>query len=237
MTNITVVFDNYVTDNRLAPGWGFSCLIELPGKTLLFDTGGDSSILLNNISKLRIDPQKIDAVMLSHIHNDHTGGLAGFLEKNKTASVYFLRSFPDSFKDEVKSSGERVEEVSAAGELFPGVYTTGELGVKIKEQSLVVSTGEGLVVITGCAHPGIVEIIQKAKAILPGEKICLVMGGFHLLDSSRNNIMSVIDSFRRLGVSKAAPSHCSGDETRSLFRERYGDSYINSGAGKKISLS
>ena len=235
--NITVVFDNYVIDNRLTPGWGFSCLVELPGKNVLFDTGGDGPILLDNMSRLQIDPQKIDAVVLSHIHNDHTGGLAVFLEHNKTATVYLLRSFPDSFKDEVKSSGAKVEEVYEAKELLPGVYTTGELDKGIKEQSLVVKSGEGLVIITGCAHPGVVEIIQKAKAMLPGEKVYLVTGGFHLRDLSRGNNMSVIDAFRRLGVAKAAPSHCSGDETRRLFKEQYGDSYINSGAGKIITLS
>ena len=235
--NITVVFDNYVIDNRLNPGWGFSCLVELPRKNILFDTGGDGSILLENMSRLQIDPRSINAIVLSHIDDDHTGGLAVFLEHNKTATVYLLRSFPDSFKGGVKSSGAKVEEVYEARELLPGVYTTGELDKGIKEQSLVVKSGDGLVVITGCAHPGIVEIILKAKAMLPSEKVYLVMGGFHLRDSSKDKNMSVIDAFRRLGVAMAAPSHCSGDETRRLFKERYGDSYINSGAGKIITLS
>jgi len=235
--NITVVFDNCVTDNRLTPGWGFSCLVELPQKTVLFDTGGDGSILLDNMSRLQIDPQSIDAVVLSHIHDDHTGGLASFLEKNTSVTVYLLRSFPDSFKDRVRSFGAKIEEVYSAGELFPGVYTTGELDKGIKEQSLVVKSGEGLVVITGCAHPGIVEIVQKAKDVLPGEKVYLVMGGFHLRKSSGDKNRSVVEAFRRLGVAKAAPSHCSGDEIRQLFKEQYGDDYINSGVGKKLTFS
>ncbi len=129
-----------------------------------------------------------------------------------------------------------MEEVYAAAELVPGVYTTGELGEAIKEQSLVVSTGAGLVVITGCAHPGVASIIQKVKAAFPGENIHLVMGGFHLKSASKPQVISIIHSLKQMGVARAAPSHCSGDGARQLFKEQYGDDYIDSGAGKVISL-
>jgi len=157
LPELIIVYDNNPYDSRLHTAWGFSCLVRLCQKTILFDTGGDSSTLLYNMRQLEIDPEEIDAVVLSHIHGDHVGGLSGFLEENRTATVYLPRSFPQSFKEEIKLSGVKVAEIDEARELFPGVYTTGELGYGIKEQSLVIATGMGLVIITGCAHPGIVN--------------------------------------------------------------------------------
>lgn len=186
--------------------------------------------------RLEIEPAEIDAVVLSHIHGDHIGGLNSLLGKNNDVIVYLPQSFPQSLKDGVESLGARVHEVSDAEELFAGVYTTGELGSGIKEQSLVIATSEGLVVITGCAHPGVVGIIQRAKDIVPEERVYLTMGGFHLSGASTRQIQFVIEGFCQLGVRKVAPCHCSGDETRRLFKEEYGEDYINSGAGKIIAI-
>ena len=232
----TIVYDNNEYDQRLETKWGFSCLVEGLEKTILFDTGGDSGTLLSNMKKLKIDPNEIDAVVLSHIHGDHVGGLSGFLEENIDVIVYLPESFPDSFKDTARSFGAEVLEVSEAEELFTGVYTTGELGNGIKEQSLVVASGQGLVVITGCAHPGVVNIVRKARDMLAEKPVYLVIGGFHMSGASTHQIQSVIEGFRQLSVRKVAPCHCSGDETRRLFREEYGENYIDSGAGQIITL-
>jgi 7,8-dihydropterin-6-yl-methyl-4-(beta-D-ribofuranosyl)aminobenzene 5'-phosphate synthase len=233
---LVVIYDNNPYDNRLHIAHGFSCLIRLAQKTILFDTGGDSSTLLYNMNQLQIDPGEVDAVVLSHIHGDHVGGLSGLLEQNNAVIVYLPQSFPESFKDEVVSLGANVKEVYGDSELFTGVYTTGELGVGIIEQSLIVKTSKGLVVITGCAHPGIIEIIQRAKEVVPDNSIYLVIGGFHLSGASSTQIESIISSFIRLGVEKVAPCHCSGGETRRLFEESYGINYIESGVGKRIFL-
>ena len=79
----------------------------------------------------------------THIHGDHVGGLSGFLEQNSAVTVYLPQSFPQSFKDKVKSLGAKVEEVYEARELFTGIHTTGELGNGTKEQSLAVTTSNG----------------------------------------------------------------------------------------------
>jgi 7,8-dihydropterin-6-yl-methyl-4-(beta-D-ribofuranosyl)aminobenzene 5'-phosphate synthase len=210
--------------------------VRLPQRTVLFDTGGDSSTLLGNMLKLQIDPEEVEAVVLSHIHGDHVGGLAGFLEQNSDVTVYLPRSFPQGFKDDVAYLGAKVEEIYEAQELMPGVYSTGELGGWIEEQSLIITTGQGLAIITGCAHPGVVNIIQRAKEVVPDSNVYLVMGGFHLGGASSTELESIIESFRQLGVENVAPCHCSGDQTRQLFKERYGKNYIESGAGKIIPL-
>ena len=236
LTELVIVYDNNPFDNRLRTAWGFSCLIRLPAKTILFDTGGDSPTLLHNMRQLQIDPGEVDIVVLSHIHGDHVGGLSGFLEENSAVTVYLPQSFPQSFKDEVKSLGAKVEEVYEARGLFSGVYTTGELGNGTKEQSLIVTTGKGLVIITGCAHPGVANIIRVAKDVVPDDRVYLVTGGFHLAGASSAQIESVIQEFSQLSVENVAPCHCSGDETRRLFKESYGEGYLESGVGKRVPL-
>jgi 7,8-dihydropterin-6-yl-methyl-4-(beta-D-ribofuranosyl)aminobenzene 5'-phosphate synthase len=233
---LTIVYDNNKYAPRLEAQWGFSCLVEGLEKAILFDAGGDSGTLLSNMKKLKIDPKEIDAIVLSHIHGDHIGGLSGFLEENSNVIVYLPESFPSSFKDTVRSSGAEVVEVSEAEELFSDAYTTGELGNGIREQSLILVSGQGLVVITGCAHPGVVNIVRKAIDMVVEKPVYLVIGGFHMSGASTYQIQSVLEEFRQLGVIKVAPCHCSGDETRRLFSEEYRENYFDSGAGRIITL-
>ena len=162
---IHILYDNKSFDKRLKSDWGFSCISKLPQKDILFDTGGDSSILLSNMKILKINPHDTEVVFLSHIHGDHVGGLPGFLNKNKKVTVYLPASFPQRFKDQVKLLGVKIEEVDKPKMLFENVYTTGELGEGIKEQSLIIKTLKGLIVITGCDHPGVVNVVRKAKEI------------------------------------------------------------------------
>jgi len=230
-----ITYDNNPYDARLRTSWGFSCVVRCDQKSILFDTGGNSTILLDNMGKLKIDPREIDIVVLSHIHGDHTGGLAGFLKKNNQVTVYLPGSFPQSFKDGIKSYGSKVEEVYVSKEIMPGVYTTGELGAGIKEQSLVVKTSRGLVIITGCAHPGIITIIREAKKIA-GDKLYLVVGGFHLGGTPTRQINSIIQNFKMLGVEKVAPCHCTGEEAINLFRRYFGRNCIETGVGRIITI-
>jgi 7,8-dihydropterin-6-yl-methyl-4-(beta-D-ribofuranosyl)aminobenzene 5'-phosphate synthase len=233
---IAVTYDNNPYDDRLRTAWGFSCLVRLPERVILFDTGGDSSILLHNMEQLQIDPEEIDVVVLSHIHGDHVGGLGGILTQNSDVTVYLPASFPQSLKEEIKLYGAEVQEGHEPRELFDGVYTTGELNGGIREQSLIVKTDEGLVIITGCAHPGVVNVVQKAREIVD-DKVYLLLGGFHLGGASASKIGPIIDSFERLGVERVAPCHCSGDSARRLLQEHYGEGYIECGVGRRITLA
>ena len=215
---ITTCYDNYLADSRLKNGWGFSALIKLEEQNILFDTGADSSTLLSNMEKLEINPKEIDFVIISHLHEDHTGGLPGILEIKPGLKVYK----PESF--------------SGPDQIINGVWTTGPLGTWIKEQSLILNTKKGLIIITGCAHPGIVNIVKKAKEMLPKENIHLVLGGFHLSGASDSELRSIISDFKKLGVQRVAPCHCSGDRTKELFKEEYQEDFIENGVGKIINI-
>jgi len=233
---ITVVYDNNPYKEGLGTAWGFSCLITGTEKTILFDTGGDGAILLNNMEKLAIEPNSVELVVLSHIHGDHTGGLGDFLGKKPDVTVYLPKSFPKRFKEGVRGYGAKVIEVEEALKICENVYSTGQLGTLIKEESLIVRTNKGLVVITGCAHPGIVKIVGAAKKLLKDD-IVLVMGGFHLEWATKGKLQEIISAFKKLGVRYAGPCHCSGEKARSLFEKHFGKSYINIGAGRVITMA
>jgi len=230
---LTIVYDNNPYDERLRTAWGFGCYVNVDGVKILFDTGGDSKILIDNMAKLSIDAKEIEIIILSHIHGDHVGGLFGVLDLNSQVKVYFPASFPEDFKRRVKDSASEVTEVKGALKICNGVATTGELGTTIKEQSLVVATAKGLVIVTGCAHPGVVNIVKKAKE-LTGMEVHLVLGGFHLGGASENKILSIIEQFREMDVEKVAPCHCSGDRARALFKAEFGKKYVEAGVGSQF---
>jgi 7,8-dihydropterin-6-yl-methyl-4-(beta-D-ribofuranosyl)aminobenzene 5'-phosphate synthase len=228
LITLTIVYDNNPYDARLKTAWGFACLIQTGETTVLFDTGGDGPTLMDNLAALGFDPGEIDAVVLSHIHGDHTGGLDALLTANDRLTVYLPQSFPAEFKARLTN---RVVEVSEPKAIADRMRTTGELGTAIVEQALMVETERGLIVITGCAHPGVVEIGRQAKAY--GD-VYLVMGGFHLSGKSVDEVETVIAELKRLGVQKIAPCHCTGELAIRLFEARFGADFIPAGVGAVV---
>ena len=232
---ITIDYDNNPYDPRLQTAWGFGCLVETGEKTIHFDTGGCGVILLRNMVTLGIEPTSIDTILLSHTHADHTGGLVSLFAMGVRPTIYIPRSFPPEFKSQVRGYAELVE-VQQATDIASGINSTGEMGSDIIEQALVLNTPKGLVVVTGCAHPGISEIVSWAKEI-GGDEIYLVLGGFHLSGASEVRIKEIIVDFQRLGVQKVAPCHCTGDKAFALFREAYGEDFAQNGVGQVIEIA
>jgi 7,8-dihydropterin-6-yl-methyl-4-(beta-D-ribofuranosyl)aminobenzene 5'-phosphate synthase len=232
---ITIVYDNNPLNEKLDKDWGFSCFIKGFEKSILFDTGTNGGILLSNMEKIGIRPEEIDLAFLSHDHRDHTGGLDALLEQNPKIEVWLPEFFSSIFKNTIRRKGADVAEVEKFQKICPGVYTTGIIPGWIKEQSLILDTDKGIILITGCAHPRITNIITKAKELLKKD-IHIVFGGFHLAAFFENEINGIIDHFRKSGVKKVGPGHCSGDEARRLFAEEYKDDFIEIGVGKKIKV-
>ena len=231
MLTITVIYDNVANDTRLQTDWGFACLVEGLEHALLFDTGGKGDILLQNMRTLGLDPQAVRTVVLSHNHGDHIGGLAAFLAENPDVTVYLPQSFPAGIKATVERAGATLVEVTGPQEVAAGVHTTGELGGQIREQALALKTARGLVVITGCAHPGIATLVRQVKTELGGD-VYLALGGFHLREANATQVADTIAELQGLGVQRIAPSHCTGDAARSAFAEAFGSEYLSSGLGQ-----
>jgi 7,8-dihydropterin-6-yl-methyl-4-(beta-D-ribofuranosyl)aminobenzene 5'-phosphate synthase len=198
---ITIVYDNQA-DEGLKSGWGFSCLIEAQEK-LLFDTGDDGENLIYNLRQLNIQPESIAAVAISHNHWDHTGGLKEFLKLNNNAKVFHPKSF------------------SKPTEILPGVYSTGALGTFIKEQSLVINTQKGNIIVTGCAHPGLENIIEKAEQL---GTIYGVVGGFHGF--------SRLEKLQKIEL--IAPCHCT--QYKQEIKRRYPAHFREIKAGSIIEI-
>ncbi len=199
---IKIVYDNNA-EKGFKSGWGFSCLIENKEK-VLFDTGADSETLLYNMKQLNINPEIIGVVVLSHNHGDHIGGLKGFLKSNGNKAKVIES---DSF--------------SKPTQICEGIYSTGKLGTFIKEQSLIIKTNKGVIVLVGCSHPGLENIIDKAKQF---GKVYSIIGGFHGF--------SKLEKLK--GIELIAPCHCT--QFKQEIKQKYPASYKEVKAGSVIEV-
>jgi 7,8-dihydropterin-6-yl-methyl-4-(beta-D-ribofuranosyl)aminobenzene 5'-phosphate synthase len=234
--NLTIIYDNNPMKNGLQTDWGFACLVEVGKTNLLFDTGDNGGILLGNMAKLNIDPKSVGLVFLSHFHHDHTGGLRDFLKINPKVKVYFPQSFPAEIVEMIRNSGAALIPVSSFKELQTNIFSLGEFGGVIPEQSLAVRTSKGIVVVTGCAHPGIINILEKTKSNFSNELIYLSVGGFHLHRLNNDELKNIIQKIFDMDISTVAPVHCSGNAARKMFEDVFGDGYIDAGVGKTIKI-
>lgn len=229
MIELRIAYDNRTFQDELEPDWGFACVVDIGERRLLFDTGAKGGILTANLRALDIEPASIDVVVISHDHWDHTGGLETIL-KAAPVDCYIPASAADELGKKIQAAGGNPVLVEDRIELFPGVWSTGEMGEDIREQALVFESRDGPVVLTGCAHPGVVDIVERAKKDF-GAVPYLVLGGFHLCNTQAAGVEQVIDNLKQLGITKVGPAHCTGDEAIALFEERWGEGFVRIGCG------
>lgn len=237
MIQITILYDNFAYAQGLQADWGFAALIQTADRTLLFDTGADGAILLNNMAALGIDPSQIDTVVFSHLHSDHTGGASALYAAGaRPQAIYVLPSFPAAFKRRAAQVAE-VIEVTPGQELARGIISTGELLTSpVPEHALAITTTDGVLLLTGCAHPGIVTLTREAMT-LTGHPVRLVMGGFHLLNTPPDSIAAIIHDLHALGVTHAAPTHCTGGSAINAFHDAFGDNTLPLGVGRVLEFA
>jgi len=233
--NVKIIYDNYIHKEGMESDWGFSCHIEGTEKNILFDTGTKADLFVRNFNKMDIDPEKIEIVVLTHEHGDHTGGLSAFLEMNHDVSVMMPQSFTSNFVQTVKTSGAKPVLVDEPVQICKDVYLSGEMGDRIKEHALAINTKKGLVVITGCSHPGIVDILKRFKETLKKD-IYLVFGGFHLMQKSEEEMNTIISQMKALGIQKVGATHCTGDRQIEMFKKAFGKDYVPIGVGNIITF-
>ena len=235
---IQILYDKESITKGLYTGWGVSFLVN---DRILFDTGEDGMRLLANIKNLDINTEKIEAAVISHDHWDHTGGLWELLRKKEELKVYICPNFSAELKKNIERLKGKPVETDRVTEIAGDIFVTGEIAGEYKkrfiaEQAMVIRTGKGLTVITGCSHPGIVKILEQVKKDFPNEKIHLVFGGFHLMDKSREEIRLIAEAFKEMEIKKAGPTHCSGHDAEMIFKEVYEDNFISIKTGLTVEV-
>lgn len=235
--NIKIIFDHIASNKKFVTGWGLSYLVD--GK-ILFDTGEKPKPLLSNMKHAGVKISDIKIIVISHNHWDHTGGLWDILKENKKIKVYICKKSVKKFKNKIKAFGNELIEVDKFAEISKNIYTTGEVGAKyggryMPEQGLVLKTAKGLTVLTGCAHPGIEKMVKASQKNMAGD-IYLAIGGFHMMRDAKKAIVPVADKLKKMGIKKAAPAHCSGPVASKVFKEKYGNDFIEVRIGETIKI-
>ncbi len=242
--------------------WGFSALVEADGKRLLFDTGAEPDTVLRNLQALGLDLSDVSEVVLSHAHQDHTGGLATLrkavaqkspqaLTRVHVGKGFFTPRFRNgklyttlaAQRAELEAAGIQFIEHAGPAELLPGVWLTGPVArhhpehnypkdvlvdtpagrvtdTVPEDSSLVLDTPDGLVLLTGCGHAGVVNTLEAAQKVVRPAKVTTVIGGMHLFSADDATLDWTAAQFRRFGVRELIGAHCTGIE--SVYRLRAG---------------
>ncbi|MDD5224459.1 MAG: MBL fold metallo-hydrolase [bacterium] len=273
---ITILVDNSAGQlSALLGEHGFSALVEADGFRLLFDTGAGRAVI-PNVQSLGIDLSEINAVVISHGHYDHTGGLPPVLSRMEKVPVYLgAEAWADKFallpdgserwigmpaaRDLLEKSGARFELVAGPRELAPGIILTGPIPrtndfetvepiLQVKkagelqpdpvseDQALILKGEEGITVLTGCAHAGVVNTLAYAMQLTGASEIHGLIGGFHLLFSSGVRLDKTVAFFRQAGLKMLAPCHCTGFRALAELHRRAGELMVPVGSGSIFSL-
>ncbi len=241
---ISVLAENTVRGKGLLAEHGWALWIEAGDKKILFDTG-QGKVLHNNACALGIDPGKAAAVVLSHGHYDHTGGLCEVLQRNGDVPVYahsaaLNEKYSRHFDGSVHEIGMPSEAKHKANfvfnegpvEIFPGFHLTGAvprltdyedtggdfyLDRECKksdpvtdDQAAFIETPDGLVVILGCAHSGVINILDYIRKLTGNTSIHTVVGGMHLVNALEARIDKTVSELKKLCLRGLMPSHCTG---------------------------
>lgn len=222
---IRILFNDQARQTDLAIGIGFSALI---GDNLLFDTGNNGISLLANMEILGIDPMGINAVVISHDHWDHTGGLCDLLAMKPGITVYGAPGFGEELKRKITLNDGVFIPCAEYRQIGPGILLTGEMpgyykGAYLAEQAMVLETENGISIITGCAHPGIVNIVDRVTEHLSTENLYSIVGGFHMKHHTKEELKRVFDDLEARDIALFVPMHCTGEKAIRAFVNRFGE--------------
>ena len=260
----TLIENNPGTDKRLAYEHGLSLYIEFDNKKILFDTG-QTGMFLRNAKLMEISMDKLDYIVLSHGHYDHSGGMPRLMEiMNPDIPVITGKGFftpktkkledggwkpngnpfeAHDLKDRKISVTTITEDVTALTDnilvfknfirsndfetIDPHFHVRTENGTVPDdfrdEIALGLKTEQGLVVIVGCSHRGIINILTSIHKST-GMKIRAVIGGTHLVHASQERIERTLEALDQMDLEKVAVSHCTGEavpQVRDHFREKF----------------
>ena len=232
---VKMIYNNTGSANGLKNAWGLSAWIDDAGDITLFDTGGDPEVLEHNLSELGLDASKINRIIISHDHWDHNGGIQRVLSMlRKPTDLYIVGKHREEYEEKYPEA--KVAGIEKPAKITGHIWTTGALSTSYKgnalhEQSVIITNQDAMLLLTGCSHPGIVKIAERALEIHPDKRLELVTGGFHLMRAPKKEVEKISGELMDLGISRIAPSHCTGDRSIKIFRENWGDRFIEMNLG------
>ena len=237
---IKTIEDNDVWTKGFSSTWGISLHVETfkenEKHTVLMDTSGSFETFDKNVSKLDIDLTAVEAVFISHWHGDHMGALNQVLPLIKHSIPVYVPNADSSGMREIKNANGNPVVCSEPTEFLDGLMSTGEMSKGISEHSLIINVEDkGLVVLTGCSHPGIINILKRAREVSGVDKVYAVMGGFHI--SGTNVGVKVGKFLKELNVEIVSPCHCTNQDARNGIAKIVREEHVKIGSGKIITIS
>lgn len=277
---LTTLIENHKDkDEKYVCEHGFSILIESIDEKhpirILMDTG-QSGIFYDNADKMGISLKDLDALIISHAHYDHAGGVKKLLEEVSVGKMYvgknFFREKYYKKKDgtlknigitfsrqDVEKCGERVFEIQEnTKKILPGItiyrnfepsagYEMENPRFIVKQEGryeqdhfadeivLTLDVADGVVVIAGCSHPGIINILKSVEK-RSGKKIRGIVGGTHLVEADEDRLKKTIADLKEMNIDFIAVSHCTGEENLEKMREVFGEKFIFNCTGNIIKI-
>jgi len=239
-TKVTTLVDNDVWKKGLVSSWGLSLYVEIDSEEerhrILMDTNGSFDVLFNNARKLEVDLSDVEAVFVSHWHLDHCGSLSHVLPLLKQQTPVYVPSKNTSGIKTIREAEGTPIVCSEPVYLMEGVMSTGEMIGGVSEHSLVINMRDkGLVILSGCAHPGIVNIVKRAQLVSGVSRVYAVIGGFHI--SSKREGAYVAEFLHELGVKLVSPCHCTGVDAKDAITDVLKGNCVKNGSGKVWSIN
>jgi len=266
--DITVLVENQPAGRGLLGEHGLAFHLRADGRDLLFDTG-QGLTLLHNADALGIDLSALSAIVLSHGHYDHSGGLPGVLDRCGAVDIFLHpAALRPKFNREGKDIGAPMASIAALGharrvhaterptEIIPGLFVSGpvprrndfedtggpfycdahkqEEDTLPDDQSLYAVLPEGVVVILGCCHAGVVNTLEYISELTGGQRIHAVIGGTHLLRANDERLAHTAGLLEILDIKILAPNHCTGLNAQCYLRSRFPDRFVEAPAGKRF---
>ena len=254
---ITTLVENCVYGRKLQAEHGLSLYVEAGGNVVLFDTGA-SDLFIRNARLLHCDLQRVDYLVLSHGHSDHSGGLEAFLEINKKAKVLCKREALDP-----KFKGNRGNGIRHAARLdiLPGIWIFPDLPVINEddthfeqfivkrggelipdrfedELALVLKGEESMILLSACSHRGITNILRSVSSFFNENHLKMIIGGFHIHNASSDKDDVIVNGLKNSLPDELGVCHCSGVDKYALFYSLWGNKvfYNHTGCIKEVEL-